>query len=136
MTACVAVGGPLEAPFVGLYTAINAPLSPDLALSNVTEATYDGYARQAVGTWAAPFVDGTGRVQVQGDAREFRPTGSVTPNVIIGWFLASLVAAGTLRAIEPLDTPVPLNSTLTVLTVIPRFGLLRSWSFGEGVEIN
>lgn len=136
ITDAIAVGGALEAPFVGLFTATTAPITADITLADITEANYTGYLRSAIGTWSTAFVDSDGRVSAQADALEFRPTGTAITNVVVGYFYASLVAAGVLLGIELLPAPVSMDSPLSMLTIVPKLGLLKTWNYGEASVIN
>lgn len=124
------------AVFVGLYQGIAAGISRERLLADLTEATYTGYARQAVGAWSGAYVSPSGLILVDGPALFFSPADAVTPNTILGWFMADALVAGNLLAIEQLDNPVPLPNALTQLTIVARFGMQHSVTYGEGVEVN
>jgi hypothetical protein len=133
-----AAGGALDPATVavGLYTAIVGTPNAERVLGDLTEATFTGYARQAMASWTDPFNKGNGQVAMNGAAHHFTPTDAVTPNTILGWFIASAVAGGTLLAIESLDSPVPLANADHTLSILPQFAVTPTASFGESPEIN
>jgi len=113
-----AVTGELTGAEVELFQNDILP-TPETPLGDYTLATYDGYAAQAV-TWLAPSVADDGSVELVGTVPEWRPTGSVTPNVIYGMLL--LTAGGALRAALRFDdAPIPMGSTLDSLITTIRF---------------
>ncbi len=122
--------------FIGLYTAITGPADHNRVLADLTEATYTGYARQAIGSWTDAYDSTTGLILITADNKHFTPSDAVAPNTIIGWFVADAVTGGALLAIEPLASPVPLANADNTLTVEANFGFLPTGNFGEGSEIS
>lgn len=126
--------GALYGAYLGLFTAISPPASPDSVLADLTEATFAGYARQAV-TWAAETDSSDGFAQLLGGLLSFTPTDAVTPNTIVGVFLASAITAGTLWSLEMLPAAIPLVNTHTTLNYVPAFGTLFAGDYDAGVVV-
>lgn len=115
--------GPLEAVWLGLYQTGTSPINANSTISDIVEATYDGYARQEI-VWSPPFIDLVGPYTLQGASLFFSPTGSTTPNVITGMFLATLVSAGVLLMAQALPgTGVVLDGPSSAFTTVPQFSL-------------
>lgn len=122
-TASGSFNGPLESVYMGLYIAPTGGLSKSSTIANITEATYAGYARQAV-TWYPPVVDAAGPETLNGQSLNFTPTGSTTPNTITGLFLADALTAGDLLAYMALPgIGVALSGPTQSLVAIPQFQL-------------
>jgi hypothetical protein len=134
----VAAGGVFDPAtiFVGLYQGIAPPAGPESVMANLTEATYTGYARQALTPWTSPYNASVGFVTIDGPALHFTPADGVVPNTILGWFIASAAVGGTLLAIEPLATPAPLIDADSTLSIMPRFAIDPTASFGDSPEVN
>lgn len=108
LTRAAAAAGPYNTMNVHLFTNNITPSSASV-LSDFTEATYTGYAPQAVTAFGLPYVWIDGECHITDGALQFQPSGLVTPETIYGVFLtdttdAILIAAGRL------DQPVPFNS--------------------------
>jgi len=118
--------------FVGLVKAPFAP-SVDSVLSDFPEADYSGYARQpAAGGWVGPFIGEGNFSLVQLPSMLFQPNDTITFNVIYGAMLIGNDSV-TLLGGEVFDAPIPLNSVLNQLTIIPRFGLSPLSNYGMSV---
>jgi hypothetical protein len=135
LASLVAAGQVLEAPFLGLYTN-NVPIVPDMLIGDLVEPTFTGYARAPlVGLWEVPFLGANTRPTLRAAERVFRPADAVGgPQTIRGWFIADLAAAGLIRWIEALGTPVELNDALASLAIIPLIQLDPASGYGDGVE--
>lgn len=119
-TVVVGVGGPLNGLTMGLFQNDIVP-TPSTPLASLTPADYDGYAEEA-NAWLAPTISDAGVIEVHGIVGEFRPTGSVTPNSIYGWYLKN--AGGDLVASDrfagaPLAMGSALNNILPTLIYRP-----------------
>lgn len=116
-------GGVLGAAWLGLYIAPTTPITPRSTLANITEATYDGYARQEV-VWYAPYTDLSGPQTLTGHTLEYAPSDATVPNVITGLFLASAVTGGTLWMAAAQASPgYPLQMPGQAMIVVPQFQL-------------
>lgn len=122
--------GPLCDAWMGLYVSPTAPVQQTSTMANITEASYDGYARQEI-VWLPTFIALAGPQTIKGTSLWWQPTGGLTPNVITGAFLASAVTGGVLYAgaVAP-GTGFPLNGTDTGLMTIPVFQLPFSQIYG------
>jgi len=86
-------------------------------IGDLVEADYAGYAAVVV-TWGAASVSDAGDVETIGSAQTWRPTNSVTPNDIYGFFIDD--GAGVLLAGGYFDgAPLPMNSALDVIRTSP-----------------
>jgi hypothetical protein len=125
--------GPLEAVWMGLYQPPTPNIGIHSTLANITEATYDGYARQPV-VWYPPILSSSGPETLYGQDLNFSPTGSVTPNGITGIFLADALTAGNLLMAAVLPAPVPLNGPTTALVVEPVFQMGLGQIYGAPIS--
>lgn len=111
---------------------------PDLVLGDLTEADYDGYARQAITAWTEePYIGSDGAVSIQPAPAcyTFRPVDPVVAsNTIVA---AGIIDSdGALLSIGGLEEVVEFASSLDALTLLvevslpvsPFLGLL----LGEG----
>jgi len=70
-----------------------------------------------------PYIGNDELYTVDGDELEFRPTDGVTPNTILGWFLASALAAGDLWGLFHFNSSYPLEDATRKLALRPTFKL-------------
>lgn len=134
LDAMGAASGTLDDALLKLYTA-GPVLSGTMTLDQFTEADYDGYAHVAIPdtSWTAAFMEGGVYPCLRGPMTGFTPTGSTTPNTVIGWMLTN--AAGTvLYWAEALSEPVEMNSTLSHLDVVPQINLKPTSDYGNAPE--
>jgi hypothetical protein len=114
----------LKSAKVMLYTNNFSP-SASTVIADLTEATFTGYARSAVVTWAnAVLSNETSLPALLGDAKTFTVTAQTTPpETVFGYALvATISAVDYLLGVKPAPTPIsPVAGTEIV--VQPRFGL-------------
>lgn len=86
-----------------LYQNNRTPAETDVA-SDYTEATFPGYAAQALNDFGTPFLNGANKAQMQSGLHTFTSTGSSPSNTIYGYYVTdsggNLVGA-ELRAAGP-----------------------------------
>lgn len=118
LAAITGAGGDLDGALVGLYKA-GGPPTRETDLSALTEADYNGYAREAV-TWDAPSIADDGTPEVLGSLGEFRPTNNLAPNPeILGAFLVE--AGGDYRAgAQYVSGPLAMVETTDVIRHVVR----------------
>lgn len=122
--------GPLEAVYLGLYIAPTTTIHPNSLLSAITEATYDGYARQEI-VWFPTYQDNAGPQALEGQSLYFSPTDATVGNVITGLFLATAETGGVLLAAQALGgIGYPLNGPTSALVVVPAFQLDPTANYG------
>jgi hypothetical protein len=115
--------GPLGAVYVGLAIAPTAGITWQSTMANITEANYDGYARQEV-VWYPPYLAGGGPATLEGQSLHFAPTDATVPNNIIGVFLADAPTGGHLLAFASWPgTGAPMSNPSQALTVDAFFQL-------------
>lgn len=110
--------GPLAFVWLGLYTAPTSPILPTSDLAAITEANYDGYARQEI-AWFPEFVNQAGQVTKKGQNMQFAPTDGTVSNTITGAFLATALSGGSLIAAAVAPVPIPLNGPPNALFIVP-----------------
>jgi hypothetical protein len=116
-------GGVLHTAWLGLYIAPTTPITPQSTMLQITEATYDGYARQEI-VWYPPYTDMLGPQTLTGQSLLFTPTDSTVPNMITGLFISSALTAGTLWMAQALASPgYPLQMVGESLVIVPQFQL-------------
>ena len=102
----------------------------------LTEANYDGYARQGVGSPSTTFNSADGNVYVEFSTLQFAPTGSSTPNTIYGLFWTPGNSTTTCWATDVLAANVYFSGPQNRLTITPRMGLTPANPFGLNVISN
>jgi hypothetical protein len=122
--------GPLAFVWVGLYQAPTSPILPTSTLASITEATYDGYARQEV-VWNPEFISQAGLVTKKGQNMYFSPSDATVPNLITGVFLASALSGGSLIAAAVAPVPIALNDPTNALFIVPVLSLPSSPVYGS-----
>jgi hypothetical protein len=87
LTDMVAAGGVLTGLQIGLFTNDLAPSNLTL-LSDLTEASFDGYARQNI-TWDSIFRGQSGAYHVNSQLVQFASTDSTNPQICYGYFVVT-----------------------------------------------
>ena len=108
--------------YLGLYIAPTPAPTPGLLLSGITEANYDGYARQPL-TWFPPFIDAAGPMDASAQNLHFSPSDALVQNTITGCFIATALSGGLLYLAAAFATPVPLPGPSYALNLAPVFQL-------------
>lgn len=112
-----AVTGSLVGAEIHLFTNDYLPTGITV-IADMTEATYSGYAAEAI-TWLAVSSADDGTIEVIGTAGEFRPTDDVVPNQCYGFWIEN--GAGVLLAAGRFDAPpIPMIDALDALILTPR----------------
>ena len=136
LTACPASApyfGPLCDVWIGLYQPPTAPITANSVLAAITEADYDGYARQEV-VWFPTFTQTSGPQIIIGVDQFYAPTDSLSANTITGVFLSTAVSGGVLLGAATLASPgVTLSTPETALVVEPEFSLPYTQTYGGPV---
>ena len=115
IAAATGLGSDLK---IGLNTAIIAP-SKTLILSDMTEPTYTGYARQSV-VFTSASRDSTYDIVAEGDVNAFAMSGTPVPTLVQGWFL--IFGAGpSFLGYCPLPQPYQMNDALDVLSIVVQY---------------
>lgn len=114
LTAYIAT---VATPFCGLFVNNITP-TIDTAIGGLTEPTGSWYARLAI-TFNQIYDDIAGNMYVTADSLQFDYTGTDAPEVIYGYFTATLVTAGVLVASNLLAVPKSMGNTLDSLIVQP-----------------
>lgn len=118
--ASVAATGILNGAKVGLGKIDKAiPATITLAELEADECDYGGYA-QVTATWSVPTLSTEDDIQLLGTIPEFRPTDSVTPNVVhYAWITDS---AGTkVLAVGKFDDPgKAMASALNAINMVAQ----------------
>jgi hypothetical protein len=116
--------------FFGLF--IDWPgYSPALQLSDLTVATFTGYVRKA-SVFGAQFVSTDGKIATLSDQVSWVPTDGVTPNVVLGAFLATAVTGGLLLGVEQFPTPREMKDATSMLAYTCQAEFDPAWVFGFG----
>lgn len=117
---------------MGLVKAPFTP-SPTLTLGALTEATYDGYARQSMGTASVPFTGTDGKEYIEFKTLQFMPSDTINPNTIYGLFITFGNSTTTLWATDAFSQTVNLAGPANQVTITPRVGLDPNGNFGLNV---
>jgi hypothetical protein len=105
--------------FVGLYTAVTGH-GENTVLADLTQATGAMATRQEVTTWTTPYLLADGSWVADSPTMEFRPADGTEAQTVQGLFIASLIAAGVLKAYWPFPAPVELLDHDHAVSVIIR----------------
>lgn len=123
------MSGILRNVYLGLCQVPTAPFAPNSTIASLTEATYDGYARQEI-SWFPTDVSNLGMQEIIAANLQFRPTDSTVANTINGIFIATALTGGNLLMGTILARNVALTGPTTSLTVAPVFQLPTAGPFG------
>jgi hypothetical protein len=110
--AVAASGAWVTTPKIGLYQNATA-LPPTLTFADLTEASFHGYARQAV-TWLASVNQPDGSVRMTAAVNlEFTGDDSISGSQnIYGWFAChGADSVPVVFAVAPFDTPVTIAAS-------------------------
>jgi hypothetical protein len=134
-----AVSGPYSGVLDGLYLGLGqtptGTLNPSQGVSAITEATYDGYARQAI-TWHGPYTDALGAQAVQSAALYFTPTDATIHNSITSMFLADAITAGNLILSEIMPGgPIGMSGPANAFSIAVVFQMASGNDYGDVVVI-
>lgn len=116
--------------YLGLYQAPTPAPTPSLLLSGITEANYDGYARQPL-VWFPTFLDVAGPQNMTAQNLHFSPSDAVVPNTITGAFIATTLTGGLLYLAAALPNPVALPGPAYALNSATVFQLAYTNNYGN-----
>jgi hypothetical protein len=122
----------LGAGSIGLVVAPFTP-GPSVTLGGLTEASYNGYGRQALNASSIPFTGSDGLEYVELGSFRFQPTGSTSPNLCYGLFLTYGSSSIKLAYTDLLATPVALATPANQLTVTVRVGRSPAGNYGLNI---
>lgn len=109
--------------------------SPDLQLSDLTLANFDGYEGKAA-TWSSTYVGADGVPSSVSNMVNWAPTGDTTPNSCIGVAVLSNNDDGTLIGIDVFDTPIAMIDEDSRINYALEYGLDPGNTYGSGTVIN
>lgn len=115
--------------WLGLYQAPTPVPTPALLMSGITEANYDGYARQPL-VWFPPFLDVAGPATLAAQNLHYSPSDAVVPNTITGAFIATAATGGQLYLAAALSVPVALPGPSYALNAAAVFQLSFTALYG------
>jgi hypothetical protein len=98
------LAGPLTGVWCGLYLPPSPQPSKQLLMSQVVEANYDGYSRQAV-VWFPPWQSSGGPEVLQSQDLWYSPTDALVNNQIVGVFISDAFYGGNLLMAAALAVP-------------------------------
>jgi hypothetical protein len=123
--------GPLKTAYLGLCIAPTPAFNQLSLITTITEANYDGYARQEI-MWGTTYQSSSQLQVIPGGSLVFQPSDSTVPNTITGAFIADALTAGNLLMGLLLPPPgVPLDSAEAALELLVRFGLDFNGNWGD-----
>jgi len=117
LTELIDTGNLLDATTLILFQNDIVP-TPATVMSDLTEATFTGYAAAAAIVWGTPYLDVTGIALVTAASHEFVSTGSTIGNIIYGWALTN-AAKTDLKKAARFTTPIGISATGEGVTVVP-----------------
>jgi len=120
--------GSLAGCVVMLVKARTGTPVKEMTIADLTECDFDGYAASSAVVFSAPLYDSAGNAFMTGDKKQFRATGDVVENSVIG---AALVDSGKTTVYQFdlfLDangspSPVAVGGVGTGLDYVPLFSV-------------
>jgi hypothetical protein len=98
----------------------NSPaITKQMLLGALTQATFSGYASQAL-TWSAATRNEVNNMSTRSSLVSWIPTDGVTPNVITGYAIVDSTGA-VLLAVEMLPAPVSLVDAFSNLGIVSEY---------------
>lgn len=140
LSAVNGVGADTFAILDGAFSAlIKAPYGPTvnsvLTDPSLSEANYQGYARQAISAWNGPYVGQNAKSLTADSALFWSPTGDDTVNTIYGHMLIGSDST-TLLAVEMFDDSIPQVDEDSGFMTTPIFGLDPNANYGSSLVGN
>jgi len=117
LASLVGASGPFHAMTWHLSTAVLTP-TPGLALTDMVEATFSGYAAQVAPALSGVMNAAGAGCQVQVETAPEIATGTPTAQTIQAWY-ATDAGVTVLLAYYPLAAPVPINNAGDAVTEQP-----------------
>lgn len=115
--------------WLGLFIAPTPAPTPAMLLANITEANYDGYARQPL-VWFPTFLDAAGPQDLAAQNLHFAPNDALVPNTITGAFIVTAASGGQLYLAAMFAVPVALPGPQYALNVAPVFQMAYTANYG------
>ncbi len=131
-----ATGGGLGDASLGLYKSITGTVGPDQVIGNIEPADYPGYAPIALTAWSLPYFEQAGPPVTVGPLCHFVPTGSDSPNTILGAYIYGSDTFSPLMRVDAFPAPVGLTDPDTALDIVPRYSLDPGADYGDDVIID
>lgn len=129
--------GPLDpaATWVHVFSSIT-DRGVNTLLADVIQAPQAQYPRQVLVSWGTPYQLIDGSPVADAPPIHFAPPDNTHPQLIAGWYLADSLTVGNLLAYQILPSPVMLNVTTDVWTLVlratldqaGRWDVSRSWN--------
>jgi hypothetical protein len=117
-TSVLDAAGPVHTTIklaIGAFTP-----TKDSVPGDFTEAGFDGYASKTITSWSAAYlVNGNQAEIAPGVALTWIPTGTVTPQTVVGYWLEA--GDGTYLGGEIFANAVPMASPSNSLNVVPIY---------------
>lgn len=106
-TAAGNFDGPLS-PTLLTLRLMSAPavLSRNTVLTDLAEATFDGYAAVSPVVWLSTYQLATGAYVLQSQITQFLATGNVVLNTLYGWWIETSADSGKLLVAELFPAPI------------------------------
>lgn len=104
-----------------LFTAGPAPITPQMAVVDFTEATFTGYAMATIAALAGPIVSPSGSCEGLFANGSFVATGSTVGNTILGYWIDD--GASNIFLAEYFPTPIPIVAAGNFIDLAVIFGL-------------
>lgn len=102
-----------------------ANITPATQVSDLTEATFTGYAPVVGSSWGTPYADPSGNAIVYGGNAVFISTSVDTDVTIYGWYATSgATDAEALVFVESIPGGIPLSGASVGITVQQLAGLV------------
>ena len=115
-------GGPFSAGYVlRLFQNNHTPAEGD-DNTDYVEADFDGYSAIAIGSWTPPYLNGSGKAEIDEINRTFTQTGTGITNDVYGYYVTD-PAGNVVWAERDPSAPVAMNAAGRTYTVFLRFTL-------------
>jgi hypothetical protein len=101
-----------------LYTTA-VPLSSQTSLTDMVEATFNGYNAVNNQAFRSSYIDEGGGIVITAPSVQFKALDSSKPETVYGWYLTDASVAKLTVACQ-LDTPVPMAAANDGVTIEPE----------------
>lgn len=118
-------------PTTGVFSAVqlmlytnNVAVSPNLTITDLVEASFNGYIRQTI-TWSASARHSSETdafAMIANGVSKFERTAGGVDQIVRGYAIVETGVGGNLLAVRALDTPETMEIN-GMLNIVPRLGL-------------
>jgi len=121
--------------FLGVATAID-DLGAETTMSDITEPTGAMATRVALTPWGSPYKLDDGRWVADAPLAAFSPADATEGTTLVGYFLNTAGAAGTLKGFDFFDAPINLIDEFSQVSIIFRLTIDPEGRWSQSIVFN